>query len=120
MRADNYKLASFRIIKLNCDIDPPSVKGEITLSVENTITAFRHADSTIKRGMLKTETSVTSPDCENFKIYLISESIFSFDEMPEDFDNALKESCYPLSKEKIQEAVKSITSAMGINPIELS
>lgn len=119
MQNNNYKLINFRIMKIHCDVDPDSINSPISVSVENSISSYPHTDRSVKKGLLKVETSITSPDCEEFEIQFTSESIFSFDETPEDFHEAFHACCYPIAEDRICKAVRELSLIMGMNPLDI-
>jgi len=95
------------------------VQGAITVKIEDKLSCRRPKDPSERSGLLEIETTACSDDAGNFKISLLSQVVFSFDEVPENFETTMQESCYPLAKAKISEAVKVITGAMGLNPLDL-
>lgn len=120
MQENNYKIIAFRIVKIDCTIDVPPTEAPITISVEDTVSCRKPSNPEKKIGLLKVETQIASDDSDQFKFNILSETVFGFDKMPDDFDKALKSECYPLAKERIQRAIKEITSAMGVTPLDLA
>lgn len=120
MQENNYQFVAFRIVKIDCTIDVPPSESPITIAIEDKLSSRRPADPEDTRGMLKVETQIISEDTEKFKIDVISETVFSFDKMPDDFDRELQNKCYPMAKAHIQSAIKAITTAMGITPLDLA
>lgn len=118
MQENHYKILAFRIIKINCIID--ILPGPITISTEDTLSFRKPSDPSKKMGLLKVETQLTSDDTDEFKVEIISETIFQFDSIPDDFDKEMRNKCYPMAKERIHTAIKEITATMGIKPLDLT
>jgi len=118
--ATNCEIRVFRVIKIDCDIDWSSLKKELIIQVEEKLASRKPVDPSNKTGLLEMETIITAADSTDFTISLTSQAIFSFDEMPENFEDALQKDCYPIAKVKVYEAIKKITEAMGMSPLDLN
>lgn len=115
--AGKYEISGFRILNVECSVDPE--RSELVVRGENKLVCRRPIDQNNKSGMLEIETTIGAEETEKFKIRLLSQAIFSFSEEPEDLEEVLKKECYPVAKEKINAAIKTITAAMGLNPLEM-
>ena len=120
MRENHYEIVSFRIVKIDCDIGELLDLSEISLSGEDAVMVQTPSSSDEKLVRLEIKSKISSDEIENFKFEILSQTIFAFQQEPDDFPEEIRTYCYPLAKEKIQEAVKEITKVMGINPIDFT
>lgn len=124
--ADKYRISSFRILKIECnmlalsDIALKEKKESATLKVQEKIIARKALNSSGRIIRLEIETLITSDDLENMKIELLSHAIFQFPESTEDVESILQNEGCSIVQSKIYDAIKSITEVMGIPPIDLN
>ena len=118
MSATN-KLLEFRVVKIDCDITEITYGDEITLSVSENISAKKPADPAEKKALLEIETTITSDGLDQFRINLTSQAVFSFQENMESFEDIMQKECYPQAHPHIRKAIKEITGAMHITPLDL-
>lgn len=123
---ESYTISSFRILKVECniigfdDIAKQGKKEGITLKITDKLTAKNPKNSVDKIMQLEIATLITSDEIEELKIELLSQTIFSFSESVEDIGTVMQSECYPLAQAKVYDAIKTITGAMGIPPIDLN
>lgn len=123
---EKFSIAGFRILNVNCDVTDvyhafrTSGEDGITLKVEDTLSCRRSNDSQKNTALLEIKTDISSENFSDFKISLVSQAIFSFDEPPENLEDTLQNGCYPIARSKVYDAIKKITEAMGIPPIDLN
>lgn len=122
----NCEVAKFRVLSINCDvsslnnISQKSGKDGITLKVEDNLSFRRSRDESKKIVLLEIRTNLASEDAPEFKMSLVSQALFNIEEIPEDLEKALQIKYYPLARNKVYEAIKKITEAMCIPPIDLN
>ena len=122
----NYKITKFRILKIECMIDifnnvaHQIGKDGITLKVEDKLFCRRPNDISNQTALLEINTNITSDDAPDFKVSLLSQTIFTFEEMTENLDGVLERECYPIARAKVYDAIKNITESMGVPPIDLN
>lgn len=66
-----------------------------------------------KTALFIIEASITDTSDENIKIDIISNIIFEFDNIPEDYDEVAKDLCIPLAQNAVFEKVDDILEIMG-------
>lgn len=120
MGGNGCRISQFRIVRIACNIDETLEHGVLTIETENRVSAKRPTEPEEKKCMLQIETKLRPTKGEGVSMDISSESIFEFDTMPENFESALKDDCYPIAWERIKKAIKEITAAMGIAPIDLT
>lgn len=124
--SENYTIAGFRILSVNCDIADiynafqEKENDGITLKVEDKMSYRRTSAPSESAAQLDIRTNITSDVVPNFKISLFSQVAFIFKDTPENMEDVLEDECYPIAREMVYSAIKKITDAMGIPPIDLS
>lgn len=112
------RIWGFRISELNSRIGESG--GDFQqLRVQNRVAGKSLIDPTAKECMLQVETKIWTAKSGGPSININSEIIFDFDEVPEDYKQIIEDVCYPMAWSRIKEAVRDITSAMGIEPLDL-
>lgn len=118
--SSSCELCGFRIIKIDCDITDLGQNTTLSIKVQDKMSCRKPLDPTDKTGLLEIETTITTDSIESFRIFLSSQAIFAFTESLNDFEETLKNDCYPIARKKINEAIKNITETMGVAPLDLN
>lgn len=123
---ERYTLSSFRVLKVECnmvafdDIARDPKREGVLLKIGDRLRARKAKNSDNKIMQLEIITTITSDEVEDLKIELLSQTIFTFLESVEDTEEVMQNECYPLAQKKVYEAIKEITTAMGVPPIDLN
>ncbi len=121
MQKINCTLTSFAITKLEYEIKVGRADEGIELNIEENLQVRQPKNPKTPSRMLELLVKINDAD-SRFKMLCTSKSIFTFDKTlnDEDFDSMVKSTCLPKAKERVYQAIKEISSAMGISPLDLS
>ena len=118
MKNIGCQIWGFRILEMNSRIGESG--GDFQqLRVQNRVAGKSLTDPTAKECMLQIETKIWTAKSKGPAININSAIIFDFDEVPEDYEQVIEDICYPMAWSRIKKAVRDITSAMGIEPLDL-
>ena len=122
----NYEISGFRVLKVECNmtgiknIHESQNKDGVTLKVEDKLSCRRSKNIESRDALLELNTSIISESVPDFRIVLLSQAIFTFTDFPENLEEVLQRDCYPIARKKVYSAIKEITIAMGMAPIDLN
>lgn len=123
----NCKISSFRVLKAEFniigidDMRKNTDKEGITLKLDEKMIGRTPKNPSDKMLQLELETTITSDEAPELKIYLLSQSVFSYEDDPTTTtEDILQNKCYPIAKSKVFDSIKDITGAMGISPLDLN
>ena len=125
--SENCKISSFRVLKAEFnivgidDMRENADKEGIILKLDEKMTGRTPKNPSDKMRQLELETTITSDEAPELKIYLLSQSVFSYeDNSTTTTEDILQNECYPIAKSKVFDSIKIITGAMGISPLDLN
>lgn len=114
------QLLEFRVVKIDCDITEVTSGSQITLKICENLNVKKPADSSEQKALLEIVTNITTDDLPHFRLNVTSRAIFSLQEGTESFETIMQKECYPQAMPYVRKAIKEITSAMHITPLELA
>lgn len=119
MQDGTCKVVNFRILKIECAVDSELDGTEITLRADNSVEWQRTSEPADKYGRATIETKITSND-DKINVKVISQTVFDIEEHADMSDDDLIKLCHPIAIKRAFDAIKEITAAMGITPIDFT
>lgn len=113
------RITAFRIVNIEMKINDSPDNYQVTLSAETKFISRLPIHQNDKSGLMELETIIQAEDKEQFSMLFKTHVYFSFEEQPENFDEFMKNECYPLAEKRLHEAIRNITKAAGLNPLDL-
>ncbi len=120
--SEDCKISGFRILKVDFNISglTRGCKSGITLKVEDKISCRKPSNSSDKTALIEIDTNIISDEVADLRLSLLSQAIFCFAAVPKVLVGMLQTVCYPIARDKVYEAIKKITEAMGISALDLN
>lgn len=116
---EKIRISAFRIVNVEMKVNDSPDNNRVTLSAETKFISRHPLDQNDKSGLMELETTIQAEDEEQFSMLFKTHVYFSFEEQPDNFDEFMKKECYPLAEKKLYKAIRTITEAAGLNPLDL-
>lgn len=96
-------------------------KNSSTYIQEKTVAKlYRPKDEKDKTAMLEMKITITSVDKDDIYVEVTTHSIFSFSEIPEDYDYVSQNMCIPKAQKEALDKIDNIIESMGYPRFNLS
>ena len=118
MQEINVKIINQKISSSNIFISQ-NLPKKFELSMECRAHMKTPKDAEDKNVLLNIEVNIASED-EELKIALVSDIIFTLDQLPDDYDKIAEQKLAPMAREALLNSLDDILVAMGYNKMELA
>ncbi len=113
------EISNMRIVNSHFEIER-SLPKSFELKVECRATTKIPKNIEEKRAILTIEFSIITVKTEDIKICLDTDIIFTFDNVPDNYDKIIEEECMPMAQTKIFNTVDDILVCMGYEKLNLA
>lgn len=113
------EISNMRIVNSHFEIER-SLPKSFELKVECRATTKIPKNIEEKRAILTIEFSIITVKTEDIKISLETDIIFTFDNVPDNYDKIIEEECMPMAQTKIFNTVDDILICMGYEKLNLA
>lgn len=113
------EIKNFNILNIECHADNTGCKDGTTLRATNTGEWQRTTEPKDKFGRVTLETVIESEDGK-IKLAVKSQTVFDIEKWASTDDDNLVETCSAVALQRVYEAIRDISKAMGMTPIDFT